>query len=110
MEGSAELDATTGMAVATLPSRAIVSVSSSGQCTSDPNSQFESLDEGEEGADTCTYTILDGNGGTNEATVAISMPGVNDAPVAEDDDYGKVGNVAPVSDNVVGNDSDPEGD
>ena len=110
VEGSVEPDETTGVAVVTLPSGAIVSVSSSGQYTYDPNSQFDSLDEGEEGFDTFTYTISDGNGGTDEATVTISMPGVNDPPVAEDDDYGKVGNDAPVSDNVFGNDSDPEGD
>ena len=110
VEGSVEPDETTGVAVATLPSGAIVSVSSSGQYTYDPNSQFDSLDEGDEGFDTFTYTISDGNGGTDEATVTILMPGVNDPPVAEDDDYGKVGNDAPVSDNVFGNDSDPEAD
>ena len=96
--------------IVTLPSGAIVSVSSSGQYTYDPNSQFDSLDEGDEGFDTFTYTISDGNGGTDEATVTILMPGVNDPPVAENDDYGKVGSDAPLSDNVFDNDSDPEAD
>jgi hypothetical protein len=31
------------------------------------------------------YTITDGKGGTDLATVTILMPGVNDAPDAEDD-------------------------
>ena len=42
-EGSLEPDETTGRWW--LPSGAIVSVTSSGQCTFDPNSQFDSLDE-----------------------------------------------------------------
>jgi len=111
VEGSVDPgNSTDGVAVATLPSGATVTVSQSGEYTYDPSGHFDSLDEGEEGVDTFTYTISDGNGGTDEATVTISMAGVNDAPVAEDDDAGKVGNDAPVSDNVFGNDSDPEGD
>ena len=110
VEGSVKPDNATGVAVVMLPSGAIVSVSSSGQYTYDPNSQFDSLDEGDEGFDTFTYTISDGNGGTDEATVTILMPGVNDAPVAEERDFGMVGSDAPLSDNVFGNDGDPEGD
>ena len=40
----------------------------------DPNSQIESLDENDEDIDTFTYTISDGSGGTDEATVTILMP------------------------------------
>ena len=37
------------------------------------------------GPDSFTYTISDGNGGTDTATVSISVTAVNDAPVAVDD-------------------------
>ena len=93
-----------------MPSGAVVSVSLSGQDTYDPKSQFDSLEESDEGVDTFTYTISDGNGGTDKATVTISMPGVNGGPVAEDDGVGPVGKDEPVSNNLFANNSDPEGD
>ena len=36
------------------------------------------------GADTITYVVSDGNGGTDSATVAVTVTPVNDAPVADD--------------------------
>ena len=64
------------------------------------------------GADSFTYTISDGHGGTATGTVAVTVTGVNDAPVA-------VGNTASTAEDtpvsisaatLLGNDSDPDGD
>ncbi len=54
----------------------------------DPNGQFENLAVGETASDTFTYTIDDGRGqpnSTDTATVTVTIDGVNDGPVAQDD-------------------------
>ena len=43
------------------------------------------------GTDSFTYTISDGNGGTDTATVDVTVEAVNDAPVAADDAITAVG-------------------
>jgi hypothetical protein len=61
------------------------------------------------GPDSFTYTVDDGNGGTDTVTVTLNVAGVNDGPGINDD---------PVSTNedtslvvaVLANDTDPEGD
>ena len=54
----------------------------------DPNGQFEDLNAGETATDSFTYTIDDGNGGTDEATVTVTITGVDDGPTptSGDDD------------------------
>ena len=47
----------------------------------DTNGRFESLAVGQTARDTFTYTISDGNGETDTATVRITIAGVNDAPI-----------------------------
>ena len=37
------------------------------------------------GTDTFTYTVRDGNGGSDDGTVTVTVDPVNDAPVAVDD-------------------------
>ncbi|MCA1620853.1 MAG: tandem-95 repeat protein [Acidobacteria bacterium] len=39
------------------------------------------------GADSFTYTVSDGNGGQDAATVSVTVANVNDAPVANNDNY-----------------------
>jgi Ca2+-binding RTX toxin-like protein len=73
-----------------------------GQIRYEPNSDFN-------GTDTFTYTISDGNGGTDTATVTVTIDAVNDAPVAVDDEETTEEDQA-VTIDVIGNDSDPEGD
>ncbi|KRA39091.1 hypothetical protein ASD81_11110 [Nocardioides sp. Root614] len=46
-----------------------------------PNGAFEFLGAGQTATDSFTYTVSDGNGGTDDATVTITVTGVNDAPV-----------------------------
>ena len=66
------------------------------------------------GADSFSYRLLDGQGGTDTATVSITVNAVNDAPVAADDDVS--GNEDTVitgdvlADNGSGVDSDVDGD
>ncbi len=62
------------------------------------------------GTDSFTYTISDGNGGFDTATVTVTVDGpVNTAPDAVDDaDSTPINTPVPI--NVLGNDTDPEDD
>ncbi len=48
-------------------------------------SAADDLDSGDQVTDVFTYTVSDGNGGQDTATITITITGVNDAPVAVDD-------------------------
>lgn len=61
------------------------------------------------GPDSFTYTISDGKGGLDDATVSLTITAVNDAPVAQDDQTQTDEDTA-VTIAVLANDSDPEGD
>ncbi len=61
------------------------------------------------GIDQFTYTLSDGNGGTNTATVTIAIAAVNDPPNAENDDATTDEDTA-LTISVLDNDSDPDGD
>ncbi|MCB1491773.1 MAG: tandem-95 repeat protein, partial [Rhodobiaceae bacterium] len=63
-----------------LASGALLTVNGNGTFDYDPNGQFESLGGGQSVPDTFTYAISDGNGGTDTATITITVNGVNDAP------------------------------
>ncbi len=69
----------------TLASGALLDVTETGSFTYDPNGAFETLASGEVATDGFEYTISDGNGGFDTASVTITIEGVNDAPVAVDD-------------------------
>ena len=51
--------------------------------TYSPDGQFEFLAVGETTTDTFDYTISDGNGGTDSATVTVTITGENDAPTKQ---------------------------
>jgi VCBS repeat-containing protein len=51
-----------------------------GSFTYDPDGQFEYLRAGSSTTDSFTYTISDGLGSTDTATVTITINGINDAP------------------------------
>ncbi|MEQ6203787.1 Ig-like domain-containing protein, partial [Sulfitobacter sp. HNIBRBA2951] len=61
------------------------------------------------GEATITYTVCDPDGNEDTATVTVTVTPVNDSPVAEDDE-GRTELETPVTIDVLGNDSDPEGD
>ncbi len=67
-----------------------------------PNSNFS-------GQDSFNYTVEDGNGGTDTATVNITVDPQNDLPVANDDGA-TTPEDADVTIDVLGNDSDVDGD
>jgi len=65
----------------TLSSGALLRQNADGAYAYAPNGQFEGLGAGETETDSWTYTAADGSGGTDQATVTVTIDGVNDAPV-----------------------------
>ena len=86
---------------------ATVVVDSNGNYSYDPSnaSVLQSLVAGESLVDSFTYTISDGNGGTSSATVSVTVNGVNDGPIANDDTDSTDEDTA-INGNVLSNDSD----
>ncbi|MFT5524301.1 MAG: VCBS repeat-containing protein [Pirellulaceae bacterium] len=62
----------------------VVTLSSDGSFDYDPNGQFETLNAGGVDTDTFTYSVTDGIA-SDSATATIQIDGVNDAPVADDE-------------------------
>lgn len=81
------------------PLNGVVTLNSDNTITYTPNNSFA-------GRDSFTYTISDGHGGTNTATVNIT---VNNPPIAVNDVF-NTSNVVPININVTSNDVDPDGD
>lgn len=92
--------------VVTSPSNGSLTLNLDGSFTYSPNPNFN-------GTDTFTYTANDGNGGSDQADVSITVDPVNDAPEATADTYSTDEDTNLVVDAVFGlldNDTDPEGD
>ena len=109
VEGAA-VDPGTGVAQVTLASGAIVTMNADGSYSYDTNNAFDSLAVGQSTTDSFTYTVDDGNGGTDTATVTITINGANDAPVAADDaaSVSEDGVLNVAANGVLSNDSDPD--
>ena len=92
---------------------AIVSVNPDGSYTYNPTSApaIQALANGALQVDTFSYTIGDGNGGFDSATVSIAVSGINDAPAANNDtaatDEDSILSVT-ANNGVLANDSDVE--
>jgi VCBS repeat-containing protein len=88
------------------PSQGTVTLNVDGTFTYVPNANFY-------GADAFTYQILDGSGGSAQATVMITVDPVNDAPVVGTDSFtvaeDNVLAITPAN-SVLANDSDIEGE
>jgi VCBS repeat-containing protein len=67
-----------------LASGALLLLNADGSFAYDPNGQFEELGAGDSAQDSFTYTVADGQGGSDTATVTLTINGVNEAPVATD--------------------------
>ncbi len=93
---------------------AAVTVAADGSFTYDARGRFDHLAQGETASDSFNYTITDLGGASSTATVALTVTGVNDPPVAEDD-AATTDEDTPVTGNVLngdngGADHDVEGD
>ncbi|GEM_PF-2591862 len=62
------------------------------------------------GEDSFSYTISDGKGGTDSATVSVTVTNVNDAPIANSDQKTVAQNSSGTVIDVLANDSDLDGD
>ncbi|AFZ22821.1 putative calcium-binding protein [Cylindrospermum stagnale PCC 7417] len=62
----------------TLASGALLTLNSDGTYSYNPNAQFESLAAGQTASDSFTYTVSDGQGGTSDATVTITINGADE--------------------------------
>ena len=88
---------------ATNPANGSVSISSNGtDVIYTPNAGFT-------GVDTFVYTVCDADGGTDTATVTVTVGSGNQAPKLTDDSITTPFDTA-VTMNVTGNDTDPEND
>ncbi|WP_353110612.1 Ig-like domain-containing protein [Salinisphaera dokdonensis] len=83
-------------------------VNGDGTYSFDPNGDFDDLAVGESATATVEYQVSDGNGGTDTATLTVTVNGTNDVPVAGDDAVTTAENVA-ANGNVLGNDTDTDG-
>ena len=87
---------------------AALTLNADGTFDYDPNGQFEFLPQGATATDTFTYVAEDQNGEpAAEATVTITINGVNDAPTAVDDNAA-TDEATPVSGDVLLNDIEPD--
>jgi VCBS repeat-containing protein len=82
-----------------------VAVNPDGTVTYTPAANFN-------GSDSFTYTVSDGNGGTDTAAVAVVVTPVNDLPVVSPESYtvAEDQTLTVPAPGVLGNDTDPDGD
>ncbi|MCB1051791.1 MAG: tandem-95 repeat protein, partial [Acidobacteria bacterium] len=65
----------------------LLTVNANGTFSFDPNGAYETLGAGDSAMESFTYTIDDGSGCAETATVNLTINGVNDCPVAVDDTF-----------------------
>lgn len=91
----------------------ILAIDEFGRVVYDPNGRFDTLAEGEIEIDTFIYEVSDGRGGVAEATVLVTVIGLNDRPeVSKDRGEVTVGGQLVLSHDfgVLSNDTDIDGD
>ena len=59
----------------------LFTINGTGEVSFDPNGAFEDLAAGETRETSYTYTLVDADGATSQATVTVTVTGANDAPV-----------------------------
>uniref|UniRef100_UPI0005C8007C Ig-like domain-containing protein n=1 Tax=Thiomicrospira microaerophila TaxID=406020 RepID=UPI0005C8007C len=85
----------------------LFTLNADGSYTFDPNDQFNSLAVNESATTSITYTVSDGEGGTDTAVLEITVTGVNDDPEAQND-IAITGMNTVVNIDVLDNDTDPD--
>ncbi len=93
----------------TLASGAVVTLTSTGSLLYDPRAAFAPLAPGESEPDSFTYTVADPAGAMDTATVALTVTGVNSAPVLGPDRAATTESTL-IRFDPLANDADPEGD
>ncbi|MCI0430596.1 MAG: Ig-like domain-containing protein, partial [Rhodospirillales bacterium] len=90
----------------------LLTLNSNGTFSYDPDGQFESLGKGESATESFTYLASDGRGGSDTATVTITITGKNDAPVAANDTVTTAEDtpITIAAATLLANDTDVEGD
>ena len=96
-------------AVDTTGTKGTAVANSDGTITYDPHGQFESLKPGQTATDTFKYRANDGSADSNTVTVTVTITGVNDAPVGVAD-ASSTDEASTKTFNVIGNDTDVDGD
>ena len=89
----------------------LFTINADGSIDFDANGEFDALGDGETATTTVSYTIADEDGLESTANVTFTVSGTNDGPVATNDAF-DAGEDDPdaVLGNVLGNDTDPDGD
>ena len=89
--------------------RGAISISGDAQSISyTPTASVQSLRAGETLSETIFYTMRDAGGATSSARFVVTVLGANDAPTAVADQISIGKNAAPVTINVLANDTDPD--
>jgi VCBS repeat-containing protein len=85
-----------------------VALNADGSISYGPSGQFEYLAQGDIAFDTFSYTVQDAHGAIDTATVAVTVTGTNDAPVAADDGFAthEDSSFVITKPDAIGNDSD----
>ena len=98
----------------------IFTINADGSYTFNPNGDFNDLAVDEDRETSVTYTVSDGQGGSDTATLTVTVTGENDAPVAVDDapvDLSDIndplvmnedGTLSIAASTLLGNDTDPD--
>ncbi|NRB75158.1 MAG: tandem-95 repeat protein, partial [Verrucomicrobiales bacterium] len=87
------------------PPKGQVQISGGNQLVFDPSDDFNDLGAGESATVTFDYAIYDGNGGTDTATVTVTVNGADEATVTAPD-VGTTDEETAININVLANDSD----
>ncbi len=75
-----DLDPLTVMGVDTSGTQGQVSINPDGTVDYDPGAAFQFLNQGESATDSFTYSISDGRGGADSATVTVTVDGLDEPP------------------------------
>ncbi|MGM9428227.1 DUF4347 domain-containing protein [Hydrogenophaga sp. MI9] len=89
----------------------VFSFDDAGNLIFNPNGEFNTLGEGQSRSTSFQYTLSDGQGGSSVAMVTVTVQGMNDAPVAGNDNFVVDEDMPMVLGSLLANDSDAdEGD
>ncbi len=110
-----DLDGGTNSLTVTSTKGAIFTLHADGSFSYDPRNseELKALDPGDTDDDQFTYTMSDPHGQTSQTTITFTVEGVNDTPVAADDDTYATGQTQTLvidPDGVLSNDEDADAD